>query len=115
MHAQITLLALTYGCPTPNRPFGSPQYVGLGFVTFVTIVLCELFGSPLMRSASIVIGLVVGYIVACLTRWQGAAYVTIAPIQAAPWITFLWTTTFPLSTLVVGGIAHKLSCLHQPS
>ena len=82
---------------TSHRPFGSPQYVGLGFATFATIVLCELFGSPIIRSMSVVIGLLIGYLVACLTRYNGAAYVTTAPIDAAPWITFLWTTTFPYS------------------
>ena len=85
-----------------HRPFGSPQYVGLGFATFATIVLVELFGSPIMRSMSIVIGLMVGYLIACLTRYNGAAYVTTAPIDAAPWITFLWTTTFPYSIWPAG-------------
>ena len=60
-------------------------------------MLCELFGSPIIRSMAVFIGLMTGYLVACLTRYDGAAYVTTAPIGEAPWITFLWTTTFPYS------------------
>jgi len=28
-------------------PFGSPEYLGLGMVVFVTLVVVELFGDPL--------------------------------------------------------------------
>lgn len=40
----------------PNAaPWGSAQFLGLGFLSFLTIILVELFGSPFMRNASIVI------------------------------------------------------------
>ena len=32
-------------------PFGAPEYVGLGFLVFVTLVVIEVFGSPFMRNA----------------------------------------------------------------
>lgn len=32
-------------------PFGCPEYVGLGFLVFVTLVAIEVFGSPFMRNA----------------------------------------------------------------
>ena len=31
-------------------PYGSPEYVGLGFSVFATLVVVELFGSPAMRN-----------------------------------------------------------------
>jgi uracil-xanthine permease len=72
-------------------PWGSAEYLGLGLLSFLTIVIVELFGSPMMRNASIVLGLVVGMIVAGPT-----GYVDGSSITTAKPITFLWTTTFPL-------------------
>ncbi|MCJ1422972.1 hypothetical protein MMC29_000853 [Sticta canariensis] len=34
-----------------SLPFGCPEYVGLGFLVFVTLVVIEVFGSPFMRNA----------------------------------------------------------------
>jgi uric acid-xanthine permease len=34
-------------------PFGSAEYVGLGFSVFVTLVLVELFGSPALRNVQV--------------------------------------------------------------
>jgi xanthine/uracil permease len=45
-------------------PWGSPEFIGLGFLSFITIVLVELFGSPFLKNASIIVGLLVGCIVA---------------------------------------------------
>ncbi|KAL7414494.1 xanthine uracil permease [Mrakia frigida] len=83
-------------CPNINAPnaakWGSPQFIGLGFLSFMTIVLTEIFGSPFLRNASIIVGLVVGMIVAGPT-----GYVDGSRLAASPAITFLWTTTFKLS------------------
>ncbi|GAA5903348.1 hypothetical protein JCM6882_008144 [Rhodosporidiobolus microsporus] len=82
-------------CPTINGahplPWGSPEYLGLGFLSFFTIILVEFFGSPAMKSASIIMGLVVGCIVA-----GPAGYISGASIKSAPAITFLWRETFPM-------------------
>lgn len=44
-------------CPTifaPHAlPWGSAEYIGLGFSVFITIILCERFGSPIMKSSKI--------------------------------------------------------------
>lgn len=64
---------------------------------FSTICLTELFGSPLMRNASIILGLLVGYLIAAVCTVDGKHYVTTTAIDNAPVFTFLWTTTFPLS------------------
>ncbi|KAL2068671.1 hypothetical protein VTL71DRAFT_15009 [Oculimacula yallundae] len=38
-------------------PWGSAEFICLGFAVFVTIIICERFGSPLMKSSSVIIGL----------------------------------------------------------
>jgi xanthine/uracil permease len=50
-----------------------------------------MFGSPFMRNASIIIGLIVGMIVAGAT-----GYVDSSSIDRAPAVTFLWVKRFKL-------------------
>jgi xanthine/uracil permease len=57
-------------------PWGSAQYIGLGFSVFVTILLMERFGSPLMKSASVVIGLLVGSIIGAATGYFDSSGIT---------------------------------------
>jgi len=78
--------------PNPTRldahspcRWGSPEFIGLGFVSFVSIILTEIFGSPFLKNISITVGLVVGCIVAGAT-----GYIDDSSIKAAPAITFLW-------------------------
>jgi len=73
-------------------PWGSPEYLGLGFSVFVTIILCERFGSPIMKSTSVIIGLLVGCIIAAAT-----GYFDKSGIEAAPAASFVWVRTFKLS------------------
>ena len=73
-------------------PWGSAEYIGLGFSVFVTIVLCERFGSPIMKSCAVVVGLLVGCIIAGAT-----GYFSSAGINAAPAASFVWVKTFPLT------------------
>ena len=73
-------------------PWGSAQFIGLGFSVFVTIVICERFGSPIMKSCAVVIGLLVGCIIAGATKYFDAS-----GIKAAPAISFIWVHTFSLS------------------
>ena len=56
----------------------------------------EIFGSPFMRNASVILALLFGYLIAAVTTYQGKKYVITTKIDQAPGITFLWTTTFPL-------------------
>lgn len=79
--------------PSPhNLPWGSAEFLGLGFSVFITIILCERFGAPIMKSTSVVIGLLVGCII-------GAAcgYFSRSGIDSAPAVSFVWVHTFPLS------------------
>ena len=73
-------------------PWGSAEYIGLGFSVFVTIILAERFGSPIMKSCGVIIGLLVGCIIAAAT-----GYFSASGIDAAPAASFIWVKTFPLS------------------
>ena len=83
-------------CPNINAPrplpWGSAEFIGLGFLVFVTIILCERFGSPIMKSTAVVVGLLVGCIVAA-----ACGYFDRSGIDAAPVASFIWVHTFPLS------------------
>lgn len=79
--------------PSPhNLPWGSAQFLGLGFSVFITIILCERFGSPIMKSTSVVIGLLTGCIIG-----GACGYFDRAGIDSAPAASFIWVHTFPLS------------------
>nr|GAT55564.1 predicted protein [Mycena chlorophos] len=73
-------------------PWGSPELIGLGLLSFVSIILTEIFGSPFLKNTSIIIGLLVGSIVA-----GAAGYADRSSIDSAPAITFLWVHTFKLN------------------
>jgi uric acid-xanthine permease len=73
-------------------PWGSAQFIGLGFSVWISIIIIERFGSPLMKSCAVVLGLVVGIVISI-----GAGYFDGSPITAAPAATFIWVKTFKLS------------------
>ncbi|KAG6547512.1 hypothetical protein Mapa_010960 [Marchantia paleacea] len=84
--------------------FGDRHYIELGLVVFATLIIVEIFGSPILRNTQVVVGLIVGMVVASavhVTECEGTKctkyrYVTYDKISEAPWITFLWRYTFPL-------------------
>lgn len=78
-------------------PFGSAEYVGLGFSVFVMLVMLEVFGSPFARSVNVVVALLFGYLVAAVSDKDGLDYVVSSKIDAAEHVTFLWVFTYPLS------------------
>ena len=45
------------------KAFGSPEYIAMGFSVVVMLVLVEMFGSPLMKNANVIIALLFGYFV----------------------------------------------------
>lgn len=83
-------------CPDVDAPralpWGSPEYLGLGLSVFATIVLCERFGPPIVRSTSVAVGLLAGCVVAAAT-----GYFDGAGVDAAPAASFVWARTFRLS------------------
>ncbi|KAJ9381334.1 hypothetical protein DTO063F5_6256 [Paecilomyces variotii] len=82
-------------CPSADAPhalpWGSAEFIGLGFLVLVTIVLCDRFGSPIMKSCAVVVGLLVGCIVAA-----ACGYFDRSGIDQAPAASFIWVHTFPL-------------------
>ncbi|SMR50556.1 unnamed protein product [Zymoseptoria tritici ST99CH_1E4] len=82
-------------CPNVNAPkplpWGDSRLIGIGFSVFVTILIVEMIGSPLMKSCGIILGLAVGSAI------SGAlGYWSTTQIDQAPVATFLWVTTFKL-------------------
>lgn len=75
-------------CPSNTSPhalpWGSPEYIGLGFSVFVTIIICERFGSPIMKSCAVVLGLLTGCIIAGAT-----GYFDRSGIDSAPAVSFI--------------------------
>ncbi|PGH09237.1 purine permease [Polytolypa hystricis UAMH7299] len=82
-------------CPSTSAPhalpWGSAEFIGLGFLVFLAIILFERFGSPIMKSCSVVLGLLVGCIVAA-----ACGYFDPSGIDMAPSASFLWVHRFPL-------------------
>ncbi|CAM1508572.1 Fc.00g054200.m01.CDS01 [Cosmosporella sp. VM-42] len=105
----VDFFALCPDITAPHAlPWGSAEYLGLGFSVFITIILCERFGSPIMKSTSVVIGLLTGCII-------GAAcgYFDRSGIDSAPAASFVWVHTFPLSVygpLVLPTLAVFIIC-----
>ncbi|KAF2663498.1 purine permease [Microthyrium microscopicum] len=104
-------------CPNVAAPkpllWAHPKLIGLGFSVFSTIIVVESLGSPLMRSASVIIGLAVGCIISACT-----GYWSMTEIKAAPVATFPWVHTFKLSVdgalvlpLIIMFACQAVSCM----
>lgn len=80
-------------CPSATAPhpleWGSASFIGLGFLVFVVIIICEKWGAPIMRSAAVICGLLIGCIVAAACN-----YFDRSGIDVAPAATFFWVHTF---------------------
>lgn len=72
-------------------PWGSAEFIGLGFSVYVTIIICERWGAPIMKSCAVIIGLLVGCIIAA-----ACGYFSHGQIDTAPVATFMWVHTFKL-------------------
>ncbi|KAJ4291799.1 hypothetical protein N0V90_009694 [Kalmusia sp. IMI 367209] len=97
-------------CPTINAPhalpWGSAEFIGLGFSVFITIIICERFGAPIMKSTAVVIGLLVGCIIA-----GACGYFDRSSIDSSPAASFIWVHTFKLS--VYGPIVLPLLAVYM--
>lgn len=105
-------LCPSIAAPRP-LPWADPKLIGLGFSVFFTIVLVEQFGAPLIKSASVLVGLAVGCAISGAT-----GYWSRENIDAAPVVTFLWVHTFKLSVdgalvlpLLIMFICQGVSCM----
>ncbi|GME66902.1 unnamed protein product [[Candida] boidinii] len=83
-------------CPSASAPhplpWGSAEFIGLGFLVYVTVIICEKWGSPIMKSCAVICGLLVGCIVAAACNYFDHSGIDIAPAA-----TFVWVKTFKLS------------------
>ncbi|EMG47021.1 uapA Uric acid-xanthine permease [Candida maltosa Xu316] len=79
----------TYGKFT--APWGDAKFVGLGFLVFVSIILAERFGAPIMKSCAVIVGLLIGCIVA-----SACGYFDSSNVDVAPAASFIWVHTFKL-------------------
>ncbi|KAJ5864175.1 Purine permease [Penicillium soppii] len=83
-------------CPSADAPhalpWGSAEFIGLGFLVFVTIIVCERWGPPILKSCSVIVGLLVGSIVAAACNYFENSGIAAAPVASFPWV-----HTFPLS------------------
>ncbi|KAI9774668.1 MAG: hypothetical protein M1840_002917 [Geoglossum simile] len=83
-------------CPSNTAPhalpWGSAEFIGLGFSVLVAIIICEKFGSPIMKSTSVIWGLLIGCIIAA-----ACGYFDRSGIDASPAVSFIWVHTFKLS------------------
>ncbi|KAL4970479.1 permease family-domain-containing protein [Aspergillus stella-maris] len=104
-------------CPDTSAPrplpWGDPRLIGLGFSVFITIIIVEFIGSPIMRSASVIFGLAVGCTISGAT-----GYWSRSQIDATPVGTFLWVHTFKLSVdgalvlpLLILFVCEAVSCM----
>ncbi|KAL7662787.1 Uric acid-xanthine permease [[Candida] zeylanoides] len=76
---------------THQAPWGSAEFIGLGFLVYVTIIIAEKFGSPIMKSCAVILGLLVGCIVAAACNYFSSSGISVAPAA-----TFMWVHTFKL-------------------
>lgn len=91
-----------------TRAVCSSSRPGLGFSVFLTIILCERFGAPIMKSCSVVVGLLVGCIIAA-----ACGYFDRSGIDSAPVASFIWVHTFKLTVygpLVLPMLAVYIIC-----
>ncbi|MGB3491246.1 MAG: nucleobase:cation symporter-2 family protein [Elainellaceae cyanobacterium] len=79
--------------------FGSPQNLGLGALVLVTIVVLNSLENTLLRMSSIVIGLVVGYLVALPMGLVNFGSLSSAPIFSLP-IPFRYGFSFDFSVFI---------------
>ncbi|KAG7831656.1 hypothetical protein KL920_001176 [Ogataea angusta] len=103
------------GCSTGSHDFtwGSRAYIGLGFCTFISIVIINLVGSPIMKSSSIILGLIIGCIISAACGYWDAS-----GIHAAPAADFLWTKNYTYSVdgslilaLLLMFVVEGISCI----
>ena len=86
-----------------DLPYGAPEFVGMGFMTVVCMVIIEIVGAPFWKNCSVVISLLVCYIISMGMHYTAADgtkqpyvnfYFTKKTAEEMP-IAFFWIITFP--------------------
>ncbi len=68
------------GVVQPNPAHGAPENIILGFVVFITILICQRFGKGLVQLSSLLIGILVGYVAAFFM-----GKLSFTPVETASW------------------------------
>mmetsp|Transcript_6593 Transcript_6593/g.15120 ORF Transcript_6593/g.15120 Transcript_6593/m.15120 type:complete len:593 (-) Transcript_6593:235-2013(-) len=85
-----------------SLPYGSTEYIGLGFSVIVMLVFIEIFGSPFMKNCNVIIALLFGYMIAGMSSYEDPDsgdqldYVVTSRVDDVSVFTFLWVKTFPI-------------------
>lgn len=107
------VLSILVGLTFQTVSYGINIYLGLGFSVFVTILITERFGSPIMKSASVIFGLLVGCIIAAATGYfdrSGIDSVSLTSLTTA----LVMTNNFrPPQHHLSGSILSHLASTHQ--
>lgn len=77
-------------------PFGSAEYLGLGFFVVVLFIIYELIGSPFTRHNILSLSVLIVYGFSVFLTKDGKYYVNGHYMDDTPAFAFLWTTTYKL-------------------
>lgn len=77
-------------------PFGSAEYLGLGFFVVVLFIICELVGTPFTRHNILSLSVLIVYGISVFLKKDGKYYVNGDYMDETPTFAFLWTTTYKL-------------------
>ncbi|KAJ7253995.1 permease family-domain-containing protein [Mycena rebaudengoi] len=102
-HQRIFQLCPTIFAPRP-LPWASPEFIGLGFLSFISIVLTEFFGSPFLKNISVIVGLAVGCIVAVLAVYVSLAMEAIGDITASAEVSRVDVRGVEFDSRIQGGV-----------
>ena len=85
-----------------DLPYGSPEFVGMGFLTVVVMVIIEIVGAPFWKNCSVVIALLICYFISMGMTYSSPtgpkSYVNFKftkKTAAEMPIAFFWIKTFP--------------------
>lgn len=68
-----------FGPGDRHYPWGSAEWIGLGFFVFSIIIIVEIFGSPFLRNTQVVIGLLAGIILSASLGYMNRDLIDEAP------------------------------------
>ncbi|OKH28321.1 uracil-xanthine permease family protein [Chroogloeocystis siderophila] len=82
-----------------NNTFGSPQSLGVAALVLITIIVLNISKNPILRMSSVVIGLIIGYVVASFLGMVNFSGLQGLPVIAAP-IPFRYGLSFNFAAFI---------------
>jgi uric acid transporter len=78
------------GAPVPTIPgYGSPFNLGMAAFVLILVLLFTRFGTGFMRNIAVLIGIIIG----CILAW-GLGHMSFATVNAAPWFSLIYPFQF---------------------